>query len=343
MLGSGVACLALLTLLSVGAPLFTPYRPNEQIDVVGGQLRPPGTVLAAVHLTTGAWLLADHLERTAEGLEIERRGERRRLAASEVVNLTPTGVSDRRVYLLGSDRFGRDVLTRMLYGGRVSLGVGALAVALALTLGTAVGALAGAAGPLLDAVIMRIVDALLAFPSLFLLIAVAALFRPSGALVAVVLGFTAWMGVSRLVRAEIVGLSRRDFVLGARALGQRPVAILLRHLLPNALTPVLVQTPLLIGSVILAESGLSFLGLGIQPPTASWGSMLSEGREIGLSAWWLAVFPGALLAFAVLTFNLIGDGLRDRLDPRLAGARRRGAEAADTAEVQPPVEQEAGA
>ncbi len=311
------AAAVVLVALALAAPLLAPYDPAEQLDAAAGRLRPPGTALAAVHLADGRWRLAERVARTREGLRVERLGRVETVPAGQVVNLTPDGVADRRVFLLGSDRFGRDVLSRLLHGARVSLAVGLLAVALATTLGIAIGAAAATGGRWLDALLMRTVDALLAFPWLFLLLALSALYRPGTLLLVLLLGGTGWMDVSRLVRAEIVGLARREFVLAARGVGQRPAAILWRHLLPAALPPVLVRGALLAGQVILVESALSFLGLGIQPPQASWGNMVSEGSDVLTRAWWLTAFPGVAIALTVISLNGLGDRLRDALDPRL--------------------------
>jgi peptide/nickel transport system permease protein len=318
-LGWGLALVTAMTLLAALAPLAAPYDPYTQLDPEAAALRPPGTVLAAVHLAGGGWLLADRARRTGNDLEIERLGRRELLPAARVENLAGSGVADRRVFLLGSDQFGRDLTSRLIYGARISLAVGLLSVLLALTLGVAVGSLAALGGPLLDALLMRTVDALLAFPWLFLLIALAALLHPGTAATVAILGTTSWMAISRLTRAELRGLLARDFVLAARAMGQHPLAVLCRHMLPNAMTPVLVQSTLQIGNLILLESTMSFLGLGIQPPFPSWGNMLSDARHAPLGAWWLAVFPGAALAITAIAFNLLGDELRDALDPRWRG------------------------
>lgn len=220
-------------------------------------------------------------------------------------------------HLLGTDQFARDVLSRLLYGARVSLAIGLLAVTISISLGTALGAVAGWAGGWLDTVVMRTADLVLAFPRLVLLILVVALFQPSIGLVILLLGLTQWPLVARMVRGEVMALREREFVEAGRALGFSGPRILVRHVLPNAMAPVIVAATLGIGDAIILEAGLSFLGLGVQSPTASWGGMVAEGRNYLLGAWWLATFPGLAIVITVLAFNLAGDGLRDALDPRL--------------------------
>lgn len=219
---------------------------------------------------------------------------------------------------MGTDKFGRDILTRVMYGSQISLTIGFVAVAISITLGTLAGALAGYFGRWVDSVIMRFTDMMLAFPRLVLLIVVIALFEnPSIWLVVVVLGLTGWMGTARLVRGEVLSLREREFVLAARALGMGDGRIILRHIIPNTLAPVIVSATLGIGQTILTEASLSFLALGVQPPTPSWGNMISDGRDALILAWWISTFPGLAIVFTVIAFNLLGDGLRDALDPRL--------------------------
>ncbi len=218
---------------------------------------------------------------------------------------------------LGTDQLGRDVLVRMLYGARISLLVGFVAVGIATFIGVVLGAVAGYYGGWADSVVMRFVDIMLCFPSFFLILAVIAFLDPSIWNIMIVIGLTSWMGVARLVRAEFLSLRERDYVLAAQALGASDIRLIFRHILPNALTPVLVSATLGIAGAILTESALSFLGIGVQPPTPSWGNMLIDGKQTLGIAWWLSVFPGLAILFTVLGYNLLGEGIRDALDPRL--------------------------
>ena len=220
-------------------------------------------------------------------------------------------------HLLGTDALGRDVFSRILFGGRVSLWVGFVAVGIATGIGLVLGLVAGYFGRVVDEIIMRGVDVMLCFPSFFLILAVIAFLEPSLTNIMIVIGLTGWMGVARLVRAETLTIRERDYVLAARAAGAGSGRIIFRHILPNAITPVMVSATLGVAGAILTESSLSFLGLGVQPPDASWGNMLMEGKDVLGIAWWLSVFPGLAILVTVLGYNLLGESLRDLLDPRL--------------------------
>ncbi|HSH75383.1 MAG TPA: ABC transporter permease, partial [Longimicrobiales bacterium] len=231
--------------------------------------------------------------------------------------LTERYVGISATHPLGTDQFARDILSRLLYGTRISLLIGFVAVSISVTIGTLLGAIAGFVGGAIDGAIMRFVDMVISFPRLVLLITIIALFEPSIFLITAVLGLTLWPSTARIVRGEVLSLREREFVQAARALGYSKRRIILRHLIPNALAPVIVAATLGIGNTIVLEAGLSFLGLGVQPPTPSWGTMVADGRNVLLNAWWLSTFPGLAIVFTVLSFNLVGDGLRDALDPRL--------------------------
>jgi len=220
-------------------------------------------------------------------------------------------------HYLGTDTLGRDVLSRIIYGSRVSLKVGFVAVGLATLIGLLVGALAGFYGGWVDSALMRLVDLMLCFPAFFLILAVIAVLEPSIWNIMAVIGLTSWMGVARLVRAEFLSLREREFVTAARALGASDTRLILRHLLPNALAPVMVSATLGVAGAILTESALSFLGLGVQPPTPSWGNILTAGKDNIEIAWWLSVFPGLAILVTVMSYNLLGEGIREAIDPRL--------------------------
>ena len=217
----------------------------------------------------------------------------------------------------GTDIFSRDVLSRVIYGARISLGVATLAILLAMSAGTAWGAVAGYAGGATDAVMMRIIDALLSVPRILVLLLVLGLWgNISLPMLVLVLGLTGWFGTSRLVRERVRALSKQDFTLAARAIGARDIRVLWRHVLPNALSPVIVAATLGIGNVIVLEAALSYLGIGVRPPHASWGNIIEDGADQIGSAWWIALFPGLAMLVTVIAFNLLGDALRDALDPR---------------------------
>ena len=220
-------------------------------------------------------------------------------------------------HFFGTDDLGRDVFTRMLFAARISLLVGFVAVGIATLIGVMLGALSGFYGGWIDAVIMRFVDIMLCFPSFFLILAVIAFLEPSIWNIMIIIGLTSWMGVARLVRAEFLSLRERDFVLAARAIGGRDSRVIFRHILPNAMSPVLVSATLGVAGAILTESALSFLGIGVQPPTPSWGNMLIAGKQTLGTAWWLSAFPGLAILITVLGYNLLGEGIRDLFDPRM--------------------------
>ena len=222
-----------------------------------------------------------------------------------------------REHPLGTDHLGRDILSRILYGGRISLGVGLSAVTLSCLIGVTLGLLAGFHGGRTDALIMRVVDVFLAIPYILLAMGVVFALGPSLVNVILVMAVTRWVQFARIVRADVLSIREREFVSGARARGNRSLRLLLRHVLPNALTPIIVVATLELAFMIIYESALSFLGLGVQPPTPTWGWMLADGRNYLATAWWLATFPGLAIMLTVLAVNLLGDWLRDTLDPRL--------------------------
>lgn len=220
-------------------------------------------------------------------------------------------------HVLGTDAVGRDIFTRLLYGARVSLWVGFIAVGISSAIGIALGLISGYFGGIIDEIIMRLVDIMLCFPSFFLILAVIAFLEPSVTNIMVVIGLTSWTGLTRLVRAETLSLRERDFVLAAKLSGASKFRILFVHILPNALAPVFVSATLGIAGAILVESSLSFLGLGVQPPYPSWGNMLLDGKDVLSNAPWLSLFSGLAIFITVLGYNLLGESLRDMLDPRL--------------------------
>ncbi|MDA8020199.1 MAG: ABC transporter permease [Thermoanaerobaculia bacterium] len=314
----GLTIFGVIALIGLSAPLWAPYDANEQVDPLGGRLRPPLTSLDVVRLHDGRSYLADEVVVDGDEIIIDRRGRIDRIELKRVANLSSdgTGVTERHRFLLGSDLLGRDVLSRWAIGAHISLLIGILSVALAMTVGVLVGAMAALGPRWVDGLLMRGVDGLLAFPTIFLLLAIAAV-APRGTWVLILLlGGTGWMGVSRLARAEISSLAQRDFVLAARGLGATETRILFRHILPNVFTPLLVAATFRIGSTILAEAALSYLQLGVEAPDPSWGNMISAGRDVLSDAWWIASFPSLGLIFTVASVTFVADGFRDALDPR---------------------------
>jgi peptide/nickel transport system permease protein len=219
-------------------------------------------------------------------------------------------------HLMGTDALGRDILSRAIWASRVSLSIGIVSVLLSAVLSTTIGAVAGYAGGWIDNVLMRLTDAFLAFPTLFLMIAIVAAFGSHLTVLIAVLGLTAWQTGARVVRGEVLSLRSREFVHAARGLGATDARVLVRHILPNLLAVVIVSATIRVALNILLEVGLSYLGLGVQSPLASWGNMVAEGKGVLRAAWWVSAFPGVFIVLTVMAFNLLGDGLRDVTDPR---------------------------
>jgi len=290
-----------------------PAAPTKQASA--GLLASAGRRLRHDYLTLAAASLLVLYAGLAVGADV---------VASSVVHTTPTTINMRNTLSppgpgqwLGTDDFGRDQLVRLLYGARVSLTIGLVAAAVNLTIGVSLGALAGYYGRRVDDVVVWIISTLRAIPTLFLLILVGALFRPSAEGLAILIGVISWPGVARVVRGQVLAVRQRDYILAARSIGASDWWLLPRHVVPNVLSIMLVILGQDIGAVILTESALSYLGLGVQPPSASWGNMLSNAQRFLSSALWLVVAPGACIFSTVLALYLVADGLRDALDPRL--------------------------
>ena len=218
---------------------------------------------------------------------------------------------------LGTDSFGRDMLTRILYGGRVSLSVGMAAVTLLMAIGIVLGSIAGYYGGWADSVIMRFVDVMLSIPNFFLLLTIVALFGPSLRNTMIIIGLTSWMATARIVRGQFLAERKKDYVTSARSIGASHARIIWSHLLPNTVAVIIVYATLWFAFSVILEASLSYLGLGAQPPTPSWGNMLREGRRYMRDAWWVTAFPGLFIFLTAMCFNMLGDGLRDAFDPRL--------------------------
>jgi peptide/nickel transport system permease protein len=232
-------------------------------------------------------------------------------------DLDHTFAGPTRLHWLGTDELGRDSLTRLVFGAQVSLGVGFLTVLLALTVGASVGLIAGYYGRLVDETLMRVVDVILAIPAIFLLILMAILFKPNALTLALIIAFISWGAVARLVRGEVLSIKHRDFMVATKSIGARDARLVLRHLLPNVLPVMIVFGSLNVGQIILIEAALDYLGLGITPPTPSWGNMLTNAQTYFFHSWYLVAFPGLTIFFTVLATNLFGNALRDAFDPHL--------------------------
>lgn len=263
--------------------------------------------------TDGTEIYTNEIRMKSESIDYRRGDQWSSLSLRELVKEGQDIKREKEFFLLGTDKFGRDILSRIIYGSRVSLTVGILAVFIAATIGTLIGAVSGFFGKTVDSVLMRMVDIVLAFPRLFLILLIVALFHPSLGLTILVLGMTGWMGVSRLVRGQVLSLKETDFVRAAAAMGQNNGRIIWKHLIPNTSALIIVDSTLRIGHIILVEAALSFLGLGVPPPTPSWGSIINDGRDALIDGWWISTFPGIAIALTVISFNLFGDFIRERM------------------------------
>lgn len=336
----GMTLLGLLYMAVPLAPVLAPYDPNE--PGAGGtvvhKFQPPlSSVMIVGHIYEGEIAckgmrvdgqtvflnrVADHAHRydiQLKHLGPPKRGWSREAYKARTMVINGHEVPYRKEqHLLGTDSNGRDLLARLVYGSRISLSIGFAAMFVAVTLGVLFGSLAGYFGGWIDTLIMRLVDILLAFPRLLLLLLIVSVNEEGAGIftVVVILGATGWMGVSRLVRAQFLQVKELDYSVAAKSLGFGRARIMFRHLLPNCMAPVIVNATLVVGSTILVEAALSFLGFGVQPPDASWGNIISDGKAWLENAWWISTIPGLLIVFAVVCFNLAGDALRDALDPR---------------------------
>jgi len=304
-LETGVAGLTLLVVVCMLGPLGLPGPPGA--DPAHAALLPPGTSVTEVVTDDGRVLVSPSVHVDRDRVVVDGPRRTAVVARDRVATIRHTR------FWLGSDRFGRDVATQLMAGGRISISIAALASLIALLIGTTVGLAAATGGRWIDAILMRLVDALMAFPVLFLLILLATVFRPGPVVLVAVLGMTSWMGLARLVRGQVLSLRGRTFVLAARAAGSSPSRIWRAHFLPNLFAPLSQDTALRLGDLVLAAATLSYLGLGIPPDIPTWGAMVAEGHRVMIDGWWLATLPGLAIAFLVISLALVGDGIQERL------------------------------
>jgi len=317
----GAAVLGAIVALAVAGPWAWRTSPDRPLDPAFAALAPPGAAFQIVELADGRELAAERITPTDDGWLLVSGRREREVRRDELA--TAAGPRRHRFWL-GSDRFGRDVLARLLSGARLSLAVGFASVAVALLVGVPIGLAAGLTRRLPAAALLGGIETAQAFPRLFLLLALAATLPASRWTIVVILGATGWMPVARLVRAESRRIAAADYVLAVRALGAGPLRIAFAHVLPNALAPVAVEASLGVAGAVSAEAALSFLGIGLPPPAASWGNLLAEGRDVLAVAPWISIAPTAALALTLVGCSLLAEGLRDRLDRRARGGTPRG-------------------
>ena len=324
----GVGFLAAIAALAVIAPWIPLRDPDAQPDTLVLRNLSPLSRADAIVLADGDIVHAHEIRRDAGGGAEYRRGER--WSSLQAAELAPSDWHRRPIYVLGTDSFGRDLLSRLVWGARISLAVGLMAALFSVAIGGAVGLAAGLFGGWVDAALMRLTDLALSIPRLFLILFLVAIYRPSLATTIVVIGATTWMAAARLVRGEIVSLRERDWVHAARSAGAPAWRIALVHLLPAATAPLLVEGTLRVGHTVLLEASLSFLGLGVPPPMASWGSLVADGRDRLLDAWWISTFPGLAIAATVIALSLVGDAMREPRGRRSRAPRVDGHEPSGT-------------